>query len=400
MEFDATLCCGCGACANICPTGAITWTADDKGFAVPSIDQEKCVNCGLCRKVCPYEQNHVGVDADPQVYAALHRDPEVLRASSSGGVFTALSDWMLDQGGAVYGVAFDEQYRPVCRRAETKEERNALRGSKYVQCDGCAVYPRVEADLRAGRRVMFTGTPCQISGLKAALEQKKVPMEGLYTVDNICHGAASPAVWQSYLDYIRTQVLENGNIQSFSMRSKDAPWQSQKLKCVTAVGDESRALNRGASWNKLYQTTCAVRESCFHCRFPSYDRVGDITLADYWNVENAGVKLDWSRGINLVLVNSPKGEDWFNACREDLLWQESDKKSCWQLHLEGPAVPARGRSAFWAEYARDPSACVERYAHGSRVMDLARSVTPLLRKAGLYTLATRLLRRVKDHGRQ
>ena len=400
MEFDPTLCCGCGACANVCPTGAITWQRDPQGFAVPEIAQDKCVNCGLCRKVCPYEHTHVGVQADPKVYAALHRDPAVVKASSSGGVVTALSDWILDQGGVVYGVAFDEHFLPCYRRAETKEQRNAFRGSKYVQCDGAAVFPQVEADLRQGRRVMFTGTPCQVSGLKAALAVKKAPMEGLYTVDNICHGAASPKVLQSYLDYIRGKVLRDSHILGFSMRSKDTAWQRQDVKCVTGAGDESRVLNDTASWNKLYLTTYATRESCFHCRFTSYERVGDLTLADYWNVENAGIRLDYSGGVNLVLVNSPKGADWFRACQDSLRWQSSDKKSCWQIHLERPTVYTEKRAAFWTEFQADPQATVAKYARGSRFNAMTRVLSPILRKLGVYTLAVRLLSTVKGHGRQ
>lgn len=399
MEFDPILCCGCGACANICPTGAISWEKDSQGFSVPRIDAGKCVNCGLCRKVCPYEKTHVGIQASPGVYAAVHRDPEVVRASSSGGVFTALSDWVLGQGGVVYGVAFDEQYRPVYRRAETAEQRNAFRGSKYVQCDGAEVFPQVEADLRAGRKVLFTGTPCQVSGMKAFLALRKVPDEGLFLVDNICHGAASPLIWQSYLDYIRSGVLKNGEIRSFSMRSKDTPWQRQDVKCITAAGDESRLLNETASWNKLYLTTYPTRESCFHCRFTSFDRVGDITLADYWNVENAGIRFDWSGGVNLVLLNTEKGEGWFRSCQDDLRWQRSDKKACWQIHLERPTVFTRKRTAFWEAYRQDPMAAVAGNARGSRFNAVTRVLSPVLRKLGVYTLAVRALSTVKGHGK-
>lgn len=398
MELDTTLCCGCGACANICPTGAISWGRDGEGFSAPALDQSKCIDCGLCRRVCPYEHSHVGVEAKPDIYAALHRDAEVVKRSSSGGVFTALSDWVLGQKGVVYGVAFDESYRLCYRRAETAEARDAFRGSKYVQCDGKDVFPQVSADLNAGRTVLFTGTPCQVSGLRDYLAVKRAPTENLYLVDNLCHGAASPAVWETYLDYIREKVLTGKTIRAFSMRSKDTPWQRQDVSCTTEAGDESRVLNEGASWNKLYLTTYATRNSCFHCRFTSFDRVGDISLADYWNIENAGLSLDYSGGINLVLVNTDKGRAWFKACQDHLRWQKSDKKSCWQIHLERPAVPNSKRAAFWQAYRADPMATVARFGRGSRFNAMTRVLSPVLRKLGVYTLAVRLLSTVKGHG--
>ena len=398
-DFDASLCCGCGACLNVCPEKAISWEKNDQGFSQPRIDQDKCIGCGLCRKVCPYEHSHVGAEADPEVYAAVHKDPEVLKNSSSGGVFTALSDAVFERGGVVYGVAFDEEYRLRYERAETPAERDRFRGSKYVQCDGADVFPRVEADLKAGREVMFTGTPCQVSGLKDYLKAKKADMTKLLLVDNICHGPASPKVWADYLDYIRGNVLKGKKIEHFNMRSKDVAWQKQFVSCRTDAGDESDALNNGSSWNKLYQTTYAIRESCFRCRFTSYDRVGDITVADYWNIENAGVKLDYTGGVNLVLVNTAKGREWFGRCADSLLTERSDKKACWQIHLERPVVANSKRADFWESYRKDPMGTIRRHCKGSAFMNTARAITPVLRKIGLYTLAVRVLSVVKSSGK-
>lgn len=397
MEFDKEKCCGCAACLNVCPAGAITWTQNKEGFSEPVIKSEKCVDCGLCRKVCPYEQSMVRKDADPQIYAAVHRNPEVLKNSSSGGVFTALSDWILSQDGVVYGVSYGQDYEIVYCRCEDKKHRDQMRGSKYVQCDAESIYSQVEQDLKAGRYVMFTGTPCQNYGLRRCMEVKKVETHRLYTCENICHGSSSPLVWKTYLEYIRKKVLKGKEIVSFSMRSKKMAWQKQFLDCSTERGDESKALNNTASWNKLYRTTYPIRQSCFQCPFTSYRRLSDITTADYWNIENAKIDIDYSQGVSLVLVNTPKGQEWFAQCSKDLTVRPSTKKACWQIHLEKPTVYSKKRKQFWGGFAQDPEQTVRKYAKGSFFNKFARIISPVLRKIGLYTLAVRILSRVKEN---
>lgn len=397
MEFNKEKCCGCAACLNICPTGAITWTQNKEGFGEPVIDSKKCVDCGLCRKVCPYEQSTVGKDAVPQIYAAVHKNPEVVKNSSSGGVFTALSDWILSQGGVVYGVVYGQDHEISYCRCEDRQHRDQMRGSKYVQCNADSIYSQVEQDLKDNRYVMFTGTPCQNYGLKRCMEMKKVETKRLYTCENICHGGSSPLVWKTYLKYIRKKVLKGKKIVSFSMRSKKTAWQKQFLDCITEHGDESKVLNHTASWNKLYSTTYPTRQSCFQCPFTSYLRLSDITTADYWNIENAKTGIDYSQGVSLVLVNTPKGKDWFEQCGKDLVVRPSTKKACWQIHLEKPTVYTEKRKQFWKEFAQNPEHTVQKYAKGSFFNKFTRIISPVLRKIGLYTLAVRILSRVKGN---
>lgn len=399
MIFDKDKCCGCSACFSVCPVQAIQWTRNKEGFSEPEIIKEKCIDCGLCRKVCPYEEDHVGADADPEVYAAVHKDRKVLLNSSSGGAFTALSDAVFRQGGVVYGVEFDREYGLVYGRASDQKRRSRFRGSKYVQCEPGSVYRQVEKDLKDGKTVMFTGTPCYVSGLKNYLSAKKADMEKLLLCDNICHGAASPLVWKEYLCYIRANVLKGKALKSISMRSKKVKWQKQQMDCRTECGDESKAINKGASWNKLYRTACATRKSCFSCPFTGYERVGDITAGDYWNIENAGLKIDYHLGVSLLLINTQKGKEWLSKAQEDLVLEKSDKKSCWQLHLEKqPPAPSK-RQAFWNSFEKDPEGTVKKYAKGSFVNQFARGITPILRKLGLYTLAVNLYGRVKGSGK-
>lgn len=397
MEFNKEKCCGCAACMHICPVGAISWTQNKEGFGEPQIDNKKCIDCGLCRKVCPYEQSTVGKDANPQIYAAVHKNQKIVKKSSSGGVFTALSDWILSQNGVIYGVTYRPDYEIAYCRCEDKQHRDQMRGSKYVQCSAESVYPQIEEDLKNGRYVMFTGTPCQNYGLRRCMEAKRVNLDRLYTCENICHGGSSPLVWKMYLKYIREKVLKGKKIISFSMRSKKTAWQKQFLDCSTDCGDESKVLNSTASWNKLYLTTYPTRQSCFQCPFTSYLRLSDITTADYWNIENAKVDIDYSQGVSLVLINTEKGQKWFEQCRKDLVVQPSTKKACWQIHLEKPAVYTAKRKQFWEEFAQNPELTVQKYAKGSLFNKLTRIISPVLRKIGLYTLAVHILSRVKEN---
>nr|WP_294444528.1 Coenzyme F420 hydrogenase/dehydrogenase, beta subunit C-terminal domain [uncultured Blautia sp.] len=253
----------------------------------------------------------------------------------------------------------------------------------------------MEKDLSDGRSVMFTGTPCYVSGLKKYLSVKKINMEKLFLCDNICHGAASPLVWKEYLQYIQTEVLKGKALKMISMRGKKVKWQKQEMECATECGDESAVINKKASWNKLYSTTYATRKSCFSCPFTGYERNGDITVADYWNIENAGVGIDYKEGVSLLLINTKKGREWFEQCKMDLNYERSDKKSSWQIHLERQLPAAGKRSVFWQEFESDPHKTVQKYSKGSLFNHITRAISPLLRKIGLYTIAVRILTKVK-----
>ncbi len=209
-------CCGCGACAHRCPDGAIAMEPDEEGFLYPVIRAERCMDCGLCQTICPFrKEDHWKNEQMPQFYVAKHRDGEVLRRSTSGGAFTALSDQVLDMGGAVYGAVFDSRFRVVHQRATGRAGRDRMRFSKYVQSDLGNCFCQVEQDLRQGKPVLFTGTPCQNAGLRAAMGP--LAEQGpLVCCDLICYGVPSPRVWEAY-----KQLLE---------KSRGRRWQ----KCLSA----------------------------------------------------------------------------------------------------------------------------------------------------------------------
>ena len=199
---DKAKCCGCTACASICPHDAISMQPDALGFLYPVVDETKCTDCGLCEKVCAFHENYDKSQnlPEPLVYAARHKDMHEVETSRSGAAFIALSDWILKQGGVVYGAGYADHFRVVHKRATSKEERNEFKGSKYVQSDLNTVFRQVKKDLKDGLTVLFSGTPCQTSGLASYVGKRL--RENLYLVDIVCHGVPGPYLWRDYLAYL------------------------------------------------------------------------------------------------------------------------------------------------------------------------------------------------------
>ena len=213
-------CCGCSACLHICPKHSISFREDKEGFLYPQVDTATCIDCGLCEKVCPVLNQ--GEERMPlKVYAAKHADDEIRMKSSSGGIFTLLADQIIDKGGVVFGARFNENWEVVHDYTETKEGLAPFRGSKYVQSNIGNSYKQVEEFLKTGREVMFTGTPCQVAGLKKFL---RIDYENLLTVDFVCHGVPSPMVWRKYL---AEEIVRQGNnpvVTGVNFRDKSTGW--------------------------------------------------------------------------------------------------------------------------------------------------------------------------------
>ena len=199
---DKAKCCGCTACASICPHDAISMQPDALGFLYPVVDESKCTDCGLCEKVCAFHENYDKSQnlPEPLAYAARHKDMREVETSRSGAAFIALSDWVLRLGGVVYGAGYADHFRVVHKRATSREERDEFKGSKYVQSDLNTVFRQVKKDLKDGLTVLFSGTPCQTSGLASYVGKRL--RENLYLVDIVCHGVPGPYLWRDYLAYL------------------------------------------------------------------------------------------------------------------------------------------------------------------------------------------------------
>ncbi len=346
---ECRACCGCGACAHLCPAGAIRMEPDAEGFLYPVVDQSLCVDCGLCRERCPLmAADHYKQPAAPRFYAAKHRQGEVLRRSTSGGLFTALSDGVLAQGGAVYGAVFDEALRVVHRRADTAAGRDPMRFSKYVQSDLGGCFAQVEQDRRQGTPVLFTGTPCQNAGLRAALGALAQAPE-LVCCDVICHSIPSPRVWEAYKALLEQE--QGAGLTMVSFRNKESGWTrsgSNKLFRYQTANMAAPAQD-DRFYRLFFESGAIVRPACGSCPFTDCRRPSDITIADYWGIEKYSPEKYDPLGVSLVLVNSPKGAALLERCRPALWLEERPPREALaeQGRLHQPVQLPAHRAAFW-----------------------------------------------------
>ncbi len=317
-------CCGCAACLNICPKDAIGMIEDEAGFIYPKVDTDLCINCGMCKSVCTFNEKSSGGDPEPKVYAGVINDRGILGNSSSGGVFSALANAVLQKGGVVFGAAWDEDLSLSHIAVHSGKELERLRGSKYVQSSVGTTYREAKALLDAGEYVCYSGTPCQISGLKAYL---KKDYDNLLTIDIICHGVPSLRMLKDDLRYVSGK--NPGELSDVKFRDKSYGW---GVKGSIITENKKMKYNAGTSPYYFYFLKGEVyRESCYNCRFPSEKRQGDITLGDYWGIRQELIKslgdVDPDLGISCILVNSKKGEEWLEMAKGSLSLAVSDLSS-------------------------------------------------------------------------
>lgn len=294
---DERKCSGCLSCVYSCPTGALSIDSRFDQFSFPKLDVEKCIHCNLCQKVCPNEQdNRSEVIA---TYALTHQDENVLQNSSSGGAFTAISDLLMKDGYVVYGASFDESFKIHHTCAETEEGRNKMRISKYSESSLTGVFPEIKEKLDSGVKVLFTGTPCQVSGLRLFLRK---PYENLCTVDLICNGVYSPKLHE---DCVRL-IGGDANVTNYSFRHKvNGDWaSSQHILCE---GENVDTRYSDAFYNFM-KRRFGNRNSCTTCKFAGTARTGDFSIGDFWTVNYIDKPAFNSKGVSLVCVNTQQGQ--------------------------------------------------------------------------------------------
>lgn len=344
---DKADCCGCTACASICPKDAITMEPDTLGFKYPKVDLNKCINCGLCEKVCAFNDNYdksLNLK-EPEIYAARHKDIHEIETSRSGAAFIAISDYILENGGIVYGVGYKDHFRVAHKRATTKEERNEFKGSKYVQSDLDGIFRQVKEDLKQGNTVLFSGTPCQTAGLNSYIGKKL--RENLVLVDIVCHGVPSPYIWRDYIAYIEKKY--KSKVVTVDFRDKSHIGWSGHIESFVFQCGIKRTFT---TYTRLFYTHIMLRNSCSKCHFTNIKRPSDFTLADYWGWERTDPNFNLDdKGCSLVLTNTKKGKECFDNIKKDLNYISAKLENCMQSHLSKPSNFHPQSNMFTKDYS-------------------------------------------------
>ena len=298
-------CCGCSACEAICPKNAILMKPDNLGFLYPIIDTRICIDCGICRNICPID----GIKSENEIkeaFAVMNNDTDTRMKSSSGGVFSILAKKVISEKGIVFGVRLDEHQTVIFDKAEEESQLEAFYGSKYVQAKMGDVYRDCKKEVLSGRQVLFSGTPCQIAGLKCFL---KIEYENLLCVDFICHGVPSPALWQKYIKF--QEKKSASPIVKTAFRHKKYGWKQYSLQLTFANCSEYCQPLNTDKYLQLFLGDNCLRESCYKCFAKGLKRFSDITIADFWGIQNIDSSMDDDRGTSFVCVNSIKGQRYF-----------------------------------------------------------------------------------------
>lgn len=307
-------CTGCMACLNACPKDAIKIVQDKEGFLHPEIDKEKCTKCGLCKKICPMNQDYKCNIEDPKAYAVINKNEEERINSSSGGFISVIAQEVLNDNGVIYGVALEENEAKHIR-IDNKNDLYKIMGSKYLQSKIDLILREVKEDLENGKKVLFTGTPCQIEGLKSYLNKE---YSNLICLSVICHGVPSPEIFKRYLE-------EKGNISNIAFKDKKTGWRKYSIKYSYENGKIEFNKYNEDPYMKGFLKNYFLRESCYNCqaRFDNKNRA-DIIVGDFWGIENVFPEMDDDKGISALILNSEKAINIFEKLKDKLIYRETN----------------------------------------------------------------------------
>lgn len=311
-------CCGCGGCSNICPQQCIEMAADNEGFLYPKIDGNACINCDLCEKVCPQLNVEPDETKEQWGYVVQNKDEKILEESTSGGAFTAIAEYVIDNGGIVYGAAYDNEFNVIHTSVDNKEDLYRFRNSKYVQSNTGECYKEVKDHLDKGRLVCFSGTPCQVEGLYHFLGRKH---KNLILVDVVCRAVPSPLLWKKYLNLKKRQY--NNEIVYIKFRDKkNYGYQYSQF----SIYDKNKQIyNNGIEsdpYLRAFFSNICDRPSCYNCKFKKRYRVSDFTIWDCFEIYKFNKELDVNKGVTKILIQSQKAQDIFEIKKNDFFYSE------------------------------------------------------------------------------
>lgn len=345
-------CCGCTACVSVCSHGAIQLSADTEGFLYPIVNKEKCVGCNLCEKVCPIKKRKEEQETNAKItvkeyYALRHKDKDILYNSSSGGAFSLIAENILEKKGVVCGVEYSEKGVVRHAFAENKTELYRFRGSKYSQSDIRGIFPRIKNYLKNNRYVLFSGTPCQVDGLRRFL-MKDYPK--LVTIDLVCHSVPSPLIFKEYIEYA-SKVLKN-KVVGIDMRYKRTCGWSHRFSYRFHFENGKSTIDPlwVVNWGRLFFSELINRPSCGECQYTNLNRSGDFTIADFWDDDHKRPDIYSKDGTSLLLVNTEKGQRLFQEMKEQSSFWSISKDEAMQPCLRHQTAPNKEREQFWKYY--------------------------------------------------
>lgn len=366
-------CTGCGACGDICPVGAISFKINREGFSYPVINNELCTSCQLCERVCPACEHKCGNPLSDTYASYSTSNPN---ESSSGGLFAAIASYIISDNGVVYGAAFNDKLVLSHVRCYTVSDLFRLCGTKYVQSNCCGIYKQVQKDLNADKKVLFSGTPCQVSGFRKYLRKE---YENLYTIDLICHGVPSPGIFADYIHYC--ERLRKKEIAGFYTRDNREGWDN-KFRSTILFKDGREEYNSMLSnlWNRIFFSELATRPSCSNCKYASMERQGDLTLGDFWGVERECPEMYQEMGVSLIGVNTNKGKELLDTI-DSIRIKAAVTSEKEHPNLYHPTPTNSRRDTFMADYANlSFESVVEKYFGYSRWLDIKTQVKSFLNK--------------------
>lgn len=384
-------CVGCGACLDCCPKDAISWQTDIEGFWYPKVDMQRCVDCHLCESVCPVlnadRLNRTNAAAgQPTVFAAYNTDSVVRVKSTSGGLFSALADRMLEQGGYIGGAVWTEDFGARHIASADPQDLLRIRGSKYFQSDSTGLYTTIGTLLKQGERVLVCGCPCQMAALRSFLKRD---YDNLIIVDFICCCINSPKLFRAYLDDLETK--HGAKVIAYHPKNKEyGGWHNFAFKATFSNGKVYVKNGTDDEFTKCFiKTHIAGRPSCFECRFKSVPRVADITIADFWGIEKVDKALDSPAGTSLVLLNNAKGRAYYESLGDRVVSSEKTLKDAaaenTNLYCSVPS-PTMDRRLFYESldrygfrYTMDRFGYL-RSSFRQRTRDLLKKVKVMLRR--------------------
>lgn len=358
-------CCGCRGCLQKCKFNAITFATDSYGFEYPTVNNRLCTECGLCEKACPVinDSERVETELCGMAYA---NDPQIKFNSSSGGLFGTFAEAVISQGGVVFGAAFDENLKLKTTKATTKEELIPLYKSKYLLCDTDFKFCEIEAELKKGITVLYCSSPCQISSLKLFLGKE---YENLLTIDFVCHGVGSQTLFDKSIEY--TEKKENIKIKNVTLRYKksDATSHYYQYNYKKDGKDcEKSDLYFSFPYYNAYCKQLVCRDSCYDCKFATRERTGDLTIADFHTIAKYYPQVDRFAGVSMFLVNTEKGQKWFDIIKDKISFEEMEKEIIYKNNrFSDEVVIPSEQPAFMESIKNDPfDVTVEKFLKPSR----------------------------------